>query len=183
MKKYSLTGQLQIINAALIRQAGSVRRLPRVWGKDNLTPFIIKIPRAQRGEGQKEKIMAKKQNSGKFAALAKEATSLSEILKGRTKIDVDELYGEEITITGFDIMTMTDKTKETKEYAVCTYAEDEGAFFFGGTVLTKICKSWLADYESCEEASEALKAEGGVVIKMSKGKTKNGNNITNVEIL
>ena len=43
----------------------------------------------------------KKTNAGKFAAIAKEATSLSEIMKGKTKVDVDELYGEEITITGF----------------------------------------------------------------------------------
>ena len=125
----------------------------------------------------------KKQNAGRFAALAKEATSLSEIMKGRTKVDVDELYDEEITITGFDLMTMTDKSGEQKEFAVCTYAEDEGAFFFGGTVLTKICKSWLSDFDNPEEASEALKAEGGCVIKMTKGKTKNGNKITNVEII
>lgn len=125
----------------------------------------------------------KKQNAGKFAAMAKEAVSLSEIMKGRTKIDVDELYGQEITITGFDIMSMTDKSGEQKEFAVCTYAEDDGAFFFGGTVLTKICKNWLTDYDSPAEASEALAAEGGVAIVMSKGKTKNGNKITNVEII
>ena len=115
--------------------------------------------------------------------MAKEAVSLSEIMKGRTKIDVDELYGQEITITGFDIMSMTDKSGEQKEFAVCTYAEDDGAFFFGGTVLTKICKNWLSDYDSPAEASEALAAEGGVAIVMSKGKTKNGNKITNVEII
>ena len=125
----------------------------------------------------------KKTNAGKFAALAKEATSLSEIMKGKTKVDVDELYGEDITITGFDFLTSTDKSGETKDFAVCTYAEDENAFFFGGTVLTKICKAWLADYDSPAEASEALAAEGGVVIRMSKGKTKNGNKITTVEIL
>ena len=52
--------------------------------------------------------MAVKKNAGKFAALAKEATTLSEIMKGRTKVDVDELYGQEITITGFDFLSSTD---------------------------------------------------------------------------
>lgn len=122
-------------------------------------------------------------NSGRFAAIAKEATSLSEIMKGKNKVDVDELYGEEITITGFDFLTMTDKSGEQKEFAVCTYAEDPKAFFFAGTVLTKICKAWVSDFGSPEEASEALDADGGVVIKMDKGKTKNGNKITTVEIL
>ena len=122
-------------------------------------------------------------NSGRFAAIAKEATSLSEIMKGKNKVDVDELYGEEITITGFDFLTMTDKSGEQKEFAVCTYAEDTEAFFFAGTVLTKICKAWVSDFGSPEEASEELAAEGGVVIKMDKGKTKNGNKITTVEIL
>lgn len=126
---------------------------------------------------------SKKQNAGNFAAIAKEATSLSEIMKGKTKVDVDELYDEEITITGFDFLTATDKSGETKEFAVCTYAEDENSFFFGGIVLTKICKAWVADYDNAAEASEALKAEGGVVIKMTKGKTKNGNRITNVDII
>ena len=122
-------------------------------------------------------------NAGRFAAIAKEATSLSEIMKGKNKVDVDELYDEEITITGFDFLTMTDKSGEQKEFAVCTYAEDPEAFFFAGTVLTKICKAWVSDFGSAEEASEALAAEGGVSIKMGKGKTKNGNKITTVEIL
>ena len=125
----------------------------------------------------------KKKNAGKFATIAIEATSLSEIMKDKTKVDVDELYDEEITITGFDFLTSTDKSGETKEFAVCTYAEDPGAFFFGGTIITKICKAWMADYDSPEECSQALAEDGGVVIKMSKGKTKNGNKITNVDIM
>lgn len=122
-------------------------------------------------------------NAGRFAALAKEATSLSEIMKGKIKVDVEDLYGEEITINGFDFLTMTDKSGESKEFAVCTYAEDENAFFFAGTVLTKICKAWVAGSDDIDQANEALKEEGGVVIKMSKGKTKNGNKITTVDIL
>lgn len=126
--------------------------------------------------------MAKK-SIGRFAAIAKEATSLSEIMKGKTKKDVDELIGEEITITGFDFLTATDKSGEAKEYVVCTYEEEPDCFFFGGTVLTKIAKAWVADFGSPEEASEALAAEGGCTIKMSMGKTKNGNRIVNVDII
>ena len=134
-------------------------------------------------KGGKNNNMAKKQNTGKFAALAKEATSLSEIMKGKTKIDVDELYGEEITINGFDFMTATDKSGESKEFAICTYEENPDVFFFAGTVLTKICKTWAAEYDSTEEASDALKADGGVAIVMDKGKTKNGNKVTLVTIV
>ena len=124
-----------------------------------------------------------KKSMGKFAAMAKEATSLSEIMQGKTKKEVDELIGEEITITGFDFLTATDKSGETKDYAVCVYAEEPDCFFFAGTVLTKICKRWVADYESAAEASEALAADGGVVIKMTMGKTKKGNRVVNVDIV
>lgn len=124
-----------------------------------------------------------KKSIGKFASLAKEATSLSEIMQGRTKKEVDELLDEEITITGFDFLTATDKSGETKDYAVCIYAEEPDCFFFAGTVLTKICKRWVADYESAAEASEALTADGGCTIKMSLGKTKKGNRVVNVEIV
>lgn len=124
-----------------------------------------------------------KKSIGKFAALAKEATSLSEIMQGKTKKEVDELLDEEITITGFDFLTATDKSGETKDYAVCVYAEEPECFFFAGTVLTKICKRWAADFESPAEASEALAADGGCAIKMSLGKTKKGNRVVNVEIV
>lgn len=134
-------------------------------------------------KGGKNNIMAKKQNTGRFAAIAKEATSLSEIMKGKTKVDADELYGQEITITGFDFMTGTDNSGEQKDFAICTYAEDPDAFFFAGTVLTKICKAWAADFETPAEASEALQADGGVAIVMNKGKTKNGNKVTLVTVL
>ena len=111
-------------------------------------------------------------NAGRFAALAKEATSLSEIMKGRTKKDVDELYGEEITIDGFDFITMTDKSGESKEFAVCTYAEEPECFFFAGTVLTKICKRWEADSDSLEAAndSEGLKPSAKVPLFSYAGK-------------
>lgn len=127
--------------------------------------------------------MSKSKTINKFAQIAKEATLLSPIMQGRTKKDVDELLGEEITITGVDFLTMTDKSGESKEFVVCTYEEEPECFFFGGTVLTKIAKAWVADYASPEECSEALAAEGGCVVKMTQGKTKNGNKITNVEII
>lgn len=124
-----------------------------------------------------------KKSIGKFAALAKEATSPSEIMQGKQKKEIDELLDEEITITGFDFLTATDKSGETKDYAVCVYAEEPECFFFAGTVLTKICKRWVADFESPAEASEALAAEGGCTIKLSLGKTKKGNRVVNVEIV
>lgn len=122
--------------------------------------------------------------SSRFAAIAKEATTLCEIMQGKTKVDTDELLGEEITITAFDFIDMKDKSGEEKTFAVICYKEDPGAFFFAGTVLTKICKAWAKEFDdSAEDASAAIAEDGGAVIKMSKGKTKNGRQITNVEVL
>lgn len=124
-------------------------------------------------------------SSARFAAMAKEATTLCELMQGKTKVDTEELLDKEITITGFDFIELKDgKTDELKRFAVCTFAEDEGAFFFGGTVLTKICDRWAKDFDGdAEAASEALAEEGGCVIKMTEGKTKNGRHITNVDII
>ena len=128
--------------------------------------------------------MAKEtKKANKFSQKAKESTQLSPLMNGKTKVDVDELLNEEITITGFDFMEQKNDNGETSRFAICTYAEDPEAFFFAGKVLTKICESWVEDYANAEEASEALYNEGGCPIKMKKGKTKKGNNIINVDIL
>ena len=123
-------------------------------------------------------------SSSRFASIAKEATTLCEIMQGKTKVDTDELLDQEITITAFDFIELKDKSGEMKKFAVICYAEDPEAFFFAGTVLTKICEAWAKEFEgSAEDASAAIAEDGGVVIKMTKGKTKNGRSITNVEVL
>lgn len=122
--------------------------------------------------------------SSRFAAMAKEATTLCEIMQGKTKIDTDELLGKEITITAFDFIELKDKSGELKKFAVCCFEEDPEAFFFGGTVLTKICEAWAKEFDGdAAAASEALADDGGCVIKMTAGKTKNGRRITNVDII
>ena len=123
-------------------------------------------------------------SSSRFASMAKEATTLCEIMNGKTKIDTDDLLGKEITVTAFDFIELKDKSGELNEFAVICFKEDPEAFFFAGTVLTKICKAWAKEFDgSAEEASAELASDGGVVIKMTAGKTKNGRRITNVEIL
>lgn len=117
-----------------------------------------------------------------FKKLAQQATTLSPIMEGRTKIETEDIikyYPDGITIVAFDFVTVEDKT-----YPVCAFREDDRKFLNGGTVLMKILSAWVAAYDGdIEECSADLCNEGGVKVKFSAGKTKKGQNITLVEIL
>lgn len=122
-----------------------------------------------------------------FKAVAKESTTFSEIMVGREKVDMADicnLYPNGVTVMEFDIVAARNEKGETGEFCVCAFKEDEKACFFGGIVLTKICKSWLKGFASVKECSEALKAEGGVKMKFKRERTKdNKKDVTTVEIL
>ena len=47
-----------------------------------------------------------------------------------------------------------------------------------------MCAAWAAEYDGdISAASNALSDEGGVKIRFSSGKTKSGNNLTNISVL
>lgn len=122
---------------------------------------------------------------GRFAEVATNATTLSEIMNGKTKKKQKEIitqYNGVITITGFDILAGT-KNGNSFKYPVLTIAEDVSIFFTGGAVLLKICEAWMEGFETCAACSEALAAEGGVKVKLTETTTKAGNNLTSVEVL
>lgn len=117
-----------------------------------------------------------------FREAAKAETTMSELMQGREKVTTDYIirnYPTGVTIVEFDMITTEGKT-----FPVLAFREDDKKFFMGGTVITNICLSWVKAFEGdIKGASEALKASGGVTMILSAGRTKKGNNVTNVQVL
>lgn len=118
----------------------------------------------------------------KFARIAQETTSLSPLMQGRDKIQMEELMKEfpnGVTVMEFDMVE-----SDTGAYPVFTIAENPHVFACGGRILANICLAWTKDYHGdIEAASNELKAAGGVKMRFYAGRTKTGNNLTKVEIL
>lgn len=128
----------------------------------------------------------------KFREIAQQTTLLSPIMVGREKLDTEEVLNKELTITAFDFAPKFDQkgepivdgvTGEVDTFGVVVFAEIPNAYYCVGTVFTKVCKAWMSGYDSAEEASEALREDGGVQVKFTSSKTKKGNNLIAVEIL
>lgn len=117
-----------------------------------------------------------------FRESAMNSTLLSTLQTDREKISTEELiatYPEGITVNAFDFATVQDKT-----FAVVTFSEDDGRYYNGGTVLTKMCLNWAAGFAGDPEAaSTALAKAGGVKLKFIEAKTKNGNNVTTITVV
>ena len=122
-----------------------------------------------------------------FATLAKRATTLSAIMEGREKINTEEVikqYPDGITIMEFDIVTTPDANGNPSTYPVIAFAEDNTKFLYGGKALNDVITTWLANFEGdVETTSNALKAAGGVKIKMVAAKTKQGRNFTRIDVI
>lgn len=116
-----------------------------------------------------------------FKAVAKEMTEGSFVLAGRDKVDVNDIintYPDGVTVTQFDFLTGDDG-----EFAVCAFAEDNKACFFGGKILTDMCKAWADGYATTKDASADLTAEGGVKLRFKRSKTKANRDVTLVEVV
>lgn len=122
-----------------------------------------------------------------FATLAKRATTLSVIMEGREKINTEDIiknFPDGITITEFDIVTTPDSNGNPSTYPVIAFAEDNTKFLYGGKALNDVITTWLANFEGdVETTSNALKAAGGVKIKMVAAKTKQGRNFTRIDVI
>lgn len=118
-----------------------------------------------------------------FKAAAVQATTLSPIMEGRDKLSIDDVianFPSGVTLTGFDLID----GEGGKPYAVCICKDAPKAFFFGGSIMTKIAQQWASAFgDDPEKASAALAEQGGVKVQFSHGKTKNGNNLTLVKVL
>lgn len=116
-----------------------------------------------------------------FRESALKSTTLSELMNGRIKVSTDEIiqkFPNGFTIEDFDVVD-----DKKSQYPVFTVKEDKTICFFGGTILMNMVDGWLAGFETIDECRAAFVEEGGLPVKLSTGKTKNGNNITKVDIL
>lgn len=126
-----------------------------------------------------------------FKQVAQENTLLSSIMVGKEKLETEDILDKELTIIGFDFAPkfdqqgkpVVDENGEVDTFGVVVFAEHPDKYYCVGAVFTKVCHAWAAGFESAQEASSALAAEGGVRVKFSASKTKKGNNLTAVDIL
>lgn len=123
-----------------------------------------------------------------FATIAKEATILSALMKGREKISVADViknYPDGITVTGFDIIKSNNDNDERDSYPIVIFSEDTSKFVFGGTVLNGIVRAWLAHFDGDIEAcNKALASYDGVKLKFSRQRSKTGNReYTSIEVV
>lgn len=122
-----------------------------------------------------------------FAELAKKATTLSEIMEGREKIstkDVINTYPDGITIIDFDIITTTAQDGSQSSYPVIAFKENENQFVYGGKALMDIINLWIAHFDGdIKTCANALKAAGGVKVKMSVGQTRIGRTFTKIDVV
>ena len=128
----------------------------------------------------------------KFKKIAQDSTVLCKLQSGRTKLDTEDVLGKTLTITAFDFapkfdkngaLIIDDSTGEVETYGVLVFAEMPDKYYNVGVVFTKVCHAWMAGYETPEEASVDLEAEGGVQVEFIMGKTKGGKNLVTVEIV
>lgn len=123
-----------------------------------------------------------------FTDLAKKKTAGSPVLSERSKISTDELiakYPDGVTINAFDFLN-----GKNGKYVVCAFCENPGLFFNGGKILTEIFESFVDEYrtedntaaDAYEACAKAFAAEC-LKVKLSTGRTKEGNRVTLVEVL
>lgn len=128
-----------------------------------------------------------------FRQVAQDATQLCHLMSGRTKMETESVIAAgELTIVKFDFAPkfdqngapVIDQNGEQDTFGVVVFEEYPDCYYSVGTVFTKICHAWAAQFGgSAEAASVELEKSGGVKVRFIAGKTKKGNNLVNVEIL
>ena len=80
----------------------------------------------------------------------------------------------------FDLVSI-----DGKEFSVLNFSEYPGHFYIAGLILTKLCKAWADDFDGdIDAASASLGASGGVGLRFTEKKTKNGKNaLVTLEVL
>lgn len=124
-----------------------------------------------------------------FKKIALYATTISEIMNGRDKMDTEELikkYPEGVTIDFIDNINMQQEDGEENVWIFVT-EEQPNKFTFAGFVLAKIFNNILAEFEGdyaemIETYNSALK-EDKLRVKLERAKTKAKREITKVTVL
>lgn len=117
-----------------------------------------------------------------FKQMALDATTLSPLMTDRTKASTEymiENYPAGFTIIAFDLVDSSEGT----QYPVFNIKEDDKIFYCGGAILGKIVNNWVQAYNGdIDAASEALGADGGLMVRLEESKTKKNNSLTKVVI-
>ncbi len=124
-----------------------------------------------------------------FKKIALDATTMSELMNGRDKMDTEELikkYPEGVTIDFIDNVNMQQEDGEENVWIFVT-EEQPNKFTFAGFVLAKIFNNILAEFEGdyaemIETYNSALK-EDKLRVKLERAKTKSKREITKVMVL
>lgn len=124
-----------------------------------------------------------------FKKIALDATTISEIMNGRDKMDTEELikkHPEGVTIDFIDNVNMQQEDGEENVWIFVT-EEQPNKFTFAGFVLAKIFNNILAEFEGnyaemIETYNSALK-EDKLRVKLERAKTKSKREITKVTVL
>lgn len=124
-----------------------------------------------------------------FKKIALDATTMSEFMNGRDKMDTEELikkYPEGVTIDFIDNVNMQQEDGEENVWIFVT-EEQPNKFTFAGFVLAKIFNNILAEFEGdyaemIETYNSALN-EDKLRVKLERAKTKSKREITKVTVL
>lgn len=125
-----------------------------------------------------------------FKKIALDATTMSELMNGRDKMDTEELikkYPDGVTIDFIDNVNMPQEDGEPENVWIFVTEEQPDKFTFGGFVLAKIFNNILAEFEGdydemIETYNSALK-EDKLRVKLERAKTKTKREITKVTVL
>lgn len=111
--------------------------------------------------------------------IAKEQTTISELMVGRDKLDTENVIERELSISAVDIVT----DSKGNTYSVMVFKEEPSAFYCGGLVLTDIIKAWVCEFGDLDAVNTSLQSEP-VMIYLTEEKSKtSGMTYTKVEIL
>lgn len=124
-----------------------------------------------------------------FKKIALDATTMSELMNGRDKMDTEELikkYPNGVTIDFIDNVNMQQEDGEENVWIFVT-EEQPNKFTFAGFVLAKIFNNILDEFEGdyaemIESYNSALK-EDKLRVKLERAKTKSKREITKVTVL
>lgn len=124
-----------------------------------------------------------------FKKIALDATTMSELMNGRDKMDTEELikkYPNGVTIDFIDNVNMQQEDGEENVWIFVT-EEQPNKFTFAGFVLAKIFNNILDEFkgdyvEMIEMYNSALK-EDKLRVKLERAKTKSKREITKVTVL
>lgn len=124
-----------------------------------------------------------------FKKIALDATTMSELMNGRDKMDTEELikkYPNGVTIDFIDNVNMQQEDGEENVWIFVT-EEQPNKFTFAGFVLAKIFNNILDEFEGdyaemIEIYNSALK-EDKLRVKLERAKTKSKREITKVTVL